>query len=316
MLDVEGDAAQLGKATGADRARNKPTYPPSSASRRRARRMHELHARALAALAVPRLRARAAGERLADWLVARAESLNLFTVDSPLHGSATPYPLLTSIDSPADLRALTPASSKKLADELRQYLIETVSQIGGHFAAGLGVVELTVALHYVFDTPDDRLVWDVGHQAIRTRSSPAAATSSTRSSRRTASRRSRSARKASTTPSASAIRPRRSPPRSAWRSPPRAAGDDAPRRGGDRRWRDDRGHGVRGAEPRRRHGRPTCWSSSTTTTCRSPRTSARCPNARAHAVRQAQRDAARRRQETAAAASRPCASSRAAGKNT
>jgi 1-deoxy-D-xylulose-5-phosphate synthase len=80
-------------------------------------------------------------------------------------GSATPYPLLSSIGSPADLRALTPAKLKKLSSELRQYLIDTVAQMGGHFAAGLGTVELTVALHYVFNTPHDRIVWDVGHQA-------------------------------------------------------------------------------------------------------------------------------------------------------
>ncbi|HEX4970766.1 MAG TPA: 1-deoxy-D-xylulose-5-phosphate synthase N-terminal domain-containing protein, partial [Steroidobacteraceae bacterium] len=80
-------------------------------------------------------------------------------------GSATPYPLLSSIGSPADLRALTPAKLKKLSGELRQYLIDTVAQMGGHFAAGLGTVELTVALHYVFNTPHDRIVWDVGHQA-------------------------------------------------------------------------------------------------------------------------------------------------------
>ena len=75
------------------------------------------------------------------------------------------YPLLSALDSPADLRALAPAQLAEVATELRQYLIDTVSQMGGHFAAGLGTVELTVALHYVFDTPSDRLVWDVGHQA-------------------------------------------------------------------------------------------------------------------------------------------------------
>src|SRR6185312_1863811 len=80
-------------------------------------------------------------------------------------GSATPYPLLSSIGSPADLRALTPARLKKLSTELRQYLIDTVAQMGGHFAAGLGTVELTTALHYVFNTPHDRIIWDVGHQA-------------------------------------------------------------------------------------------------------------------------------------------------------
>ncbi len=75
------------------------------------------------------------------------------------------YPLLSRIESPADLRQLAPEQLDAVAAELRQFLIQTVSQMGGHFAAGLGTVELTVALHYVFDTPDDRLVWDVGHQA-------------------------------------------------------------------------------------------------------------------------------------------------------
>ncbi len=79
--------------------------------------------------------------------------------------TVTPYPLLGTIGSPADLRRLPPNQLEAVAAELRQYLIDTVSQMGGHFAAGLGTVELTVALHYVFDTPQDRLVWDVGHQA-------------------------------------------------------------------------------------------------------------------------------------------------------
>ena len=76
-----------------------------------------------------------------------------------------PYPHLDEIDSPADLRQLPDGELAAVSDELRRYLIDTVSQMGGHFAAGLGTVELTVALHYVFDTPYDRLVWDVGHQA-------------------------------------------------------------------------------------------------------------------------------------------------------
>src|SRR5580658_8737469 len=80
--------------------------------------------------------------------------------------SNTPsYPLLGAIESPADLRALDERELPALADELRQFLIHTVSTRGGHFAAGLGTVELTIALHYVYNTPDDRLVWDVGHQA-------------------------------------------------------------------------------------------------------------------------------------------------------
>jgi 1-deoxy-D-xylulose-5-phosphate synthase len=75
------------------------------------------------------------------------------------------FPLLSRVNSPDDLRQLPASQLKDVADELRQYLIETVSQMGGHFAAGLGTVELTVALHYIFNTPHDRLVWDVGHQA-------------------------------------------------------------------------------------------------------------------------------------------------------
>ena len=72
--------------------------------------------------------------------------------------------LLTQIDSPADLRKLEPEDLEKLAAELREFLIESVSKTGGHLSAGLGTVELTIALHYVFNTPEDRLVWDVGHQ--------------------------------------------------------------------------------------------------------------------------------------------------------
>jgi len=77
----------------------------------------------------------------------------------------TPGPLLKMIDSPADLKQLSREQLHALCDELRQYIIDTVSVHGGHFAASLGVVELTVALHYVFNTPYDQLVWDVGHQA-------------------------------------------------------------------------------------------------------------------------------------------------------
>src|SRR5450432_4896288 len=78
---------------------------------------------------------------------------------------ADDFPLLSKIESPADLRALPRAELTAVADELRRYLIHTVSRMGGHFAAGLGTVELTIALHAVFNTPHDRLVWDVGHQA-------------------------------------------------------------------------------------------------------------------------------------------------------
>ena len=74
-------------------------------------------------------------------------------------------PLLDRADTPAGLRRLAEADLETLADELRQELLYTVGETGGHFGAGLGVIELTIALHYVFDTPADRLVWDVGHQA-------------------------------------------------------------------------------------------------------------------------------------------------------
>ncbi len=73
-------------------------------------------------------------------------------------------PLLQTIDSPADLRRLGRTELKRLADELRSYVLQSVSQTGGHLSSNLGTVELTIALHYVFNTPEDRLVWDVGHQ--------------------------------------------------------------------------------------------------------------------------------------------------------
>lgn len=74
------------------------------------------------------------------------------------------YPLLETIDYPAQLRQLDRKRLPQLADELRNFLINSVSQTGGHLSSNLGVVELTIALHYVFNTPEDRLVWDVGHQ--------------------------------------------------------------------------------------------------------------------------------------------------------
>jgi len=77
----------------------------------------------------------------------------------------TNYPLLDNLNSPEDLRQLPESSLEQVARELRQFLLASVSQSGGHFAAGLGTVELTVALHYLYNTPEDRIVWDVGHQA-------------------------------------------------------------------------------------------------------------------------------------------------------
>ncbi|PZU11427.1 1-deoxy-D-xylulose-5-phosphate synthase N-terminal domain-containing protein, partial [Sphingomonas sp.] len=74
-------------------------------------------------------------------------------------------PLLDTIETPVALRALDAGRLAQVADELRAETISAVSTTGGHLGAGLGVVELTVALHYVFETPRDRLIWDVGHQA-------------------------------------------------------------------------------------------------------------------------------------------------------
>ena len=79
--------------------------------------------------------------------------------------TAPETPLLERIDSAErEIATLTSAELVALADELREFLLYSVSTTGGHFGAGLGVVELTVALHHVFNTPDDRIVWDVGHQ--------------------------------------------------------------------------------------------------------------------------------------------------------
>src|SRR6185312_17157503 len=80
-------------------------------------------------------------------------------------GTSDKYPLLSSIQSPADLRGLPTTELPALATELREFLVQGLSARGGHFASGLGTVELTIALHFVFATPHDRLVWDVGHQA-------------------------------------------------------------------------------------------------------------------------------------------------------
>lgn len=129
-------------------------------------------------------------------------------------------PLLDRADTPAGLRRLAEADLETLADELRQELLYTVGQTGGHFGAGLGVIELTIALHYVFDTPDDRLVWDVGHQAY-----PHKILTGRRQRMLTLRQKdgiaaSRAAARASTTPLALATPAPRSAPHWAWPSPP------------------------------------------------------------------------------------------------
>ena len=84
--------------------------------------------------------------------------------ESPSMIDPTRYPRLSRIQIPADLRQFDESELPAIAEELRAYLIESVGRSGGHFGAGLGVIELTVALHWLYDTPDDRIVWDVGHQ--------------------------------------------------------------------------------------------------------------------------------------------------------
>src|SRR5699024_4695841 len=79
--------------------------------------------------------------------------------------SITPGPLLSEIDAPDDLKKLDPEQLAVVCDELRDFIIEAVSMHGGHLGAPLGVVEMTVALHYVYNSPKDRILWDVGHQA-------------------------------------------------------------------------------------------------------------------------------------------------------
>src|SRR5690348_12419065 len=77
------------------------------------------------------------------------------------------YELLKQINDPAELRKLDRRQLHQLSDELRAFVLDSVSKTGGHLSSNLGTVELTIALHYVFDTPEDRIVWDVGHQTMR-----------------------------------------------------------------------------------------------------------------------------------------------------
>src|ERR1700722_11695735 len=158
------------------------------------------------------------------------------------------YPLLDAIETPADLRHLPIAKLAELSEELRQFLIHSVSTRGGHFAAGLGTVELTIALHYVFDTPRDRLVWDVGHQAYPHKVLTG--------------RRERLARVKQPRGPAALPQPPRKRIRHLWRRPlehldQRRPGDGhrgsaaqgrSPCGGHYWRWRTDRGDGVRGAQ--------------------------------------------------------------------
>ena len=90
--------------------------------------------------------------------------MSAITGELPMGFDPALYELLKTIDDPAQLRALERRQLRQLADELRAFFLESVSKTGGHLSSNLGTVELTIALHYVFDTPEDRIVWDVGHQ--------------------------------------------------------------------------------------------------------------------------------------------------------
>src|SRR5690606_30566432 len=136
-----------------------PTWPPASPPRSARYRRHPKtrRRRAAACWAACATAEQAPGPPHAPHRA--AASYNARMIDS------TRYPRLSRIDIPARLREFDETELPAIADELRGYLIESVGKSGGHFGAGLGVVELTAALHYIYDTPRDRIVWDVGHQA-------------------------------------------------------------------------------------------------------------------------------------------------------
>ena len=182
---------------------------------------------------------------------------------------------LDQIHVPADVRRLSRPELKQLATELREFVVQTVSQTGGHFSSNLGTVELTIALHYVFDTPHDRLVWDVGHQTYphkmltgrKDRMSTLRQLGGISGfPRRDESEYDTFGTAHSSTSISAAL---------GMAVAARMKGEARQVRRRHRRRRDERRHGVRGAQQRRRLAAPTCWSSSTTTTCRSRRRSAR-----------------------------------------
>lgn len=123
---------------------------------------------------------------------------------------ASNTPLLDSVKTPADLRKIDENRLPEFAEELRQSLIDSVSSAGGHFGAGLGCVELTVALHYLYDTPYDRIIWDVGHQAYPHKMLTGRREQITSIKKKAASRHFQSVLKANTTPLALVIHQPRS----------------------------------------------------------------------------------------------------------
>ena len=129
------------------------------------------------------------------------------------------YPILDTISDPADLRKLPRERLHALATELREFIVESVLDHWGPFSSNLGTVELTIALHYAYDTPNDRIVWDVGHQTIYKILDRPARRRGAFAPEGAASRDFRAARKVPTTLSGQRIHPRRFPPRWAWPLP-------------------------------------------------------------------------------------------------
>lgn len=145
--------------------------------------------------------------------------------DIPIERPATP--LLDTLEAPAALRAMNAGQLAQVADELRAYLLYSVGVSGGHFGAGLGVVELTVALHQALETPHDRLVWDVGHQAYPHKILTGRREAMTGIRQYGGLAAFRGAPSRSSTPSASATPAPRSRRRWAWRWPPGPAASRA-----------------------------------------------------------------------------------------
>ena len=132
------------------------------------------------------------------------------------------YSLLETIGDPADLRGLDRRQLGQLATELREFIVDSVSATGGHLSSNLGTVELTIALHYVFQTPADRLIWDVGHQTYGHKILTGRREGMKRLRQKGGIAGFHAARKARTTRSARRIPRPRSRPRSAWRWRPGA----------------------------------------------------------------------------------------------
>ena len=169
------------------------------------------------------------------------------------------YELLQTIDEPADLRKLDRKALRDLAVELRAFVLESVSKTGGHLSSNLGTVELTIALHYVFNTPEDRIVWDVGHQTyphkILTGRREAMSRLRMLGGISGFPRRSESVYDTFGTAHSQHLDQCRA--RHGGRGA--AQGREPPRDRGDRRRRDVGRHGLRGDEQRRRRWTPICW---------------------------------------------------------